>query len=229
MAPLLETINSKLQAWMRTWEAVTFTPHKFFQPDRKPRAMSTFEFFVGNYLMAYLLLFSASALFFFLYYRPNLLYHSPAKEMAVNVGLATAIFAVFVVLSFISVFLSSTVMYSVAKMFHGTATLSQNVNALMHLSSIEPLAIGGLSMFLLSYSHRESKAFAVAGLLISGLARIWALVAGFHAVAYLQPLRRLETVLIYVLGFLPAYFILNIAILTSVSIFLTAVIIPQWD
>src|SRR6266404_962670 len=104
MANILEIISEKVQGWIGCWGAVTLTPQRFFKPGRRPYAISTFEFFVGNHLLAYLLLFTGSIGYFALYYREQLLTHTAAKEASSSLATSATLFAIFVLLSFVSMF-----------------------------------------------------------------------------------------------------------------------------
>jgi hypothetical protein len=232
MAFLIETIAEKLQAWMHCWGAVAFTPNRFFQAKRQPTRISVFEFFTGNYLLAYLFIFVGAILFTFFYYRERLLTHANSKLLATNVGTATALFGIFVLVGFASVFFSSLLTYGVAKLFRSPSPLTTHVNAFMHLSAIEPLAMLGTAIVVVSsgvHTNTIPMAVPISGAIIVGLARLWALVAGFFAMSYLHPLPLSRRIALYIFGFLPAFLVFNTYMLAMVSLMILLVINPNWD
>jgi hypothetical protein len=213
MGPLLDPIGDKLQAWIQCWGAVTFNPRSFFSQRWPPYPISTFHFFLGNQLLAYLLLFVASILFFLVFYPERLLGHDATNGLVEGLAMETAVFAVFVLLNPVFVFISSLVTLFVARLFASPAVLTTHVNSFLHLSAIEPLAMFGFAVFVLADDPKNirliSDGVIFVGLGIWVVARVWSLVAGFFAVSFVHPIALKKRVCIYIIGFLPSYAILQ--------------------
>jgi hypothetical protein len=233
MSTSLDPIGDKLQAWLRCWGAVVITPWKFFRARRQPYPISAFHFFVGNQLLAYLLLFSVSIGFFLLYYPERLFHHTATSDLPKGLTFATACFAAFVLLSFVFVFVSSIITLLVARGFRSSASITSHVNSFLHLSAIEPIAMVGFGIVILAAdprnTHSITPALVYTGLTVWALARIWSFVAGFFALSHIHSLPLGRRVCLYILGFIPGYVVLQSCIAVFLYLLIALVFIPIGD
>src|SRR5262245_5918885 len=96
---MLETVSKKLEAWVDVLGRIIFGPRRFFSAAPNVRKITASEFFIGNILASYIVTFTVSIGYFFIYHRPHLVAH--VKEQAVeNLTVASTLFLAYVLLNF---------------------------------------------------------------------------------------------------------------------------------
>jgi hypothetical protein len=141
MSALLQQVGSNLHTCFKRWEAVTLSPRMFFGTNDVKLSSTTFMYFVGMQLFAYILSISAMALFFGMFYLPVLRANLKGGALHDAVSNLTALFAVFCLLQFVLIFVTGFISYLPYRILASGAGLSNHVAALLYMTNLDPVLL----------------------------------------------------------------------------------------
>jgi hypothetical protein len=202
---MIDKIAEKLEDWTAVWGEVVFSPGQFFSNNTSKRAVSSAEFFVGSILLAYAVTFLGSILFFSVFYL-NILRSKLPLQLSDGLSLVTKLFVVYMIILFVSFFVSGALSYAAARFLGSRATFARHFKNYFYLSALEPLAAFSTVLLFLNGSKLT---VLLCGALVAFLgARGWGLFSGYKAVRSTHSSSP-HAGLIFVVGFLPSWIALN--------------------
>jgi hypothetical protein len=220
---VFEYISTKFEAWLEDWAAVAFRPKQYFRSGRGTLD-TAMTFVIGVELFAYMACLICSIGFFALYFREYLAAHLRATSTENIVGASKLFFAV-AAASVTTVLVSTLLTFAIARLLGSTAPLSGHVAANCRLVALDPVAVAGATLILLSNAESWP---ALIGVVLFVAARLWQLLAGYYAMAFIHPLRPLRRAALLLFGFLPSFIILNVLVV-ALTAFAAMFAIAGWD
>ncbi|MGA8808123.1 MAG: hypothetical protein WB973_09630 [Thermoanaerobaculia bacterium] len=221
-----EYVNSGFVAWTEDWAAVAFHPHRYFQYDSVAE-LTALEFLIGTQLLTCATCLVTSLAFFVLFHWHALTAHlrDTSAENAVSASKLLASIAVITSVSFVALLLTTWASFAVARLLGSSTDITKHVDAYFHLVALDPLAILGITLFLLADGQ-----FGVmtAGLVIFAIARVWLFAAGVYAAVSLHPISRVRRVLLLLIGYAPSFIVLNVLLVVAAS-FIALIAVTGWD
>jgi hypothetical protein len=215
---------TRLGAWARDWAAVSFQPRQTFRAARAT-GLTPFQFVLGAEVLSYAACLLASNAFFLFYFWPQHFPHrwpqlQHIRATSVDSILRTSkLFGAVTIASVAMLLVSTILLYAVARLLGSTADVTAHFAAYSRLAALDPLAIAGATLVILSHA-KSWPAYVGTGLFV--VARAWMFLAGTYAAASVHPLQPAIRARFLALGCMLLLLVFNVLIVAC-SVFLTMV------
>jgi len=221
---MLDKLVKASENWIALWGEVLFSPKAYFQKKTERSTAMGLEFYVGNMFFAYLLTILTSLVFFAVFHFQTL-QGKFAPRIGEDFAYITKLFAAYVILIFIVLFISSFLCFAIAKLLQTNSQLNGHLSLYLHLTAIEPFA--ALSSALVFLSDGKGFLFWLA-ILPFLLSRLWGLYAGYWGIVTVHSESKSPHA-VYAFGYVPSQLIFNTFLLALMWMILSWGIVPYWD
>ncbi|MBY5453927.1 hypothetical protein HFO91_30580 [Rhizobium leguminosarum] len=223
----MEKILENLQGWIASWGDVVFNPKKFYEDEEYIKSSSPALFFFGSLILSYILTFIVSILYFNTFYAAIIRSRLDLKTDT-YFSIINWLFIAFLVVSLFFFILYLSLFFIVAKIAATECSFGDHFKANVYLLAMEPLATLSCVYALLSDKGKLSFLLYVVSLTLFLAARIWGIYAGYRATVTAHRTSA-SPVVVFAIGFLPSWIILNIGMVAIFWTLLSDVIVPWWD
>jgi hypothetical protein len=143
------------KAWVRRWEAVTFSPSKLFARKTFQLDSGTFQFAMGCFLLGYVCSVITCLAYFVAFYPHTFRGELAGEKLKTSLEVLSLLAGGYVVAMIVFSLCMGSVSYLVYRGFGSGQDFDRHFSAVLHLRNLEPVAAIAITLFLLQPNNGQ--------------------------------------------------------------------------